>query len=232
MKALLRTISVSASLAILSAGEVFAESAEPMAAHHDAAAAAASHVAASHVAEAAASHGAAAGHGSAPGLPQMDPTWFASQLFWLAVTFLVLYVVFAKKVLPELSNVLETRREHVQGDLDTAQTLKDEAEKVHQAYDEILDEARQKSSAVFSEIDEEIKLKAESEYKVFQERAQKETDVFEGRIDKAKFDALENMNSIAAEIAAEAAEKIIGVSTDLDKARDAVKNVTKQAKAA
>jgi len=111
-------------------------------------------------------------------------------------------------------------------------SLKDEAEKVYEAYNKILDEARKTSVSVFSDVDEDIKAKTANEILVFENRATKETSAFEANIEKAKANALEDMNSIAAEIAAEAAEKIIGVSTDIKKAKDVVENVSKRAKAA
>lgn len=176
--------------------------------------------------------GASHGEKASSGLPQMDPTWFPSQLFWLAITFVVLYVIFSKKVLPELSSIIESRREHIQGDLDNASSLKEEADKVHQAYNEILEDARQKSTSVFIETDEQIKERTENEYKSFEDRAQKETDVFEKRIEKAKIEAMGDMDAIAAEIAAEAAERIVGIATDIKDAKNVVKNVNKQNKKA
>lgn len=175
-----------------------------------------------------------AGHDShdagGAGLPQLDPTWFPSQLFWLAITVAVLYFVFSKRVLPELSSIIENRRTHIQNDLDNAQRLKHEAEEVQTAYETILEEARQKSTAIFVENEESMKEKIATEYQSFQDRAAKENDVFERRIEKAKQEAMEEMNTIAAEIAASAAEKIVGVSTDMKKAQDAVKTVSKDSK--
>lgn len=181
-----------------------------------------------HGAEHAVDHTDAA-HGAAPGLPQMDPTWFPSQIFWLAVTFLCLYIIFARKILPEISSTLETRRVQIDGDLETAQEMKNEAEKVHQAYDEILDGARKKSSELFVKADESIKKKANKKLDAFRERSASENADTEKLIEDAKKEAMSDMHSIAAEIASVAAEKIVGISTDLDKAKDLVKNIDRKA---
>lgn len=172
----------------------------------------------------------------AGGLPQMDPTWFASQLFWLVVLFAALYFVFAKTVLPNLSSTLENRREHIQGDLDSADSLKKEAEKVHQDYETILEEARAKASKLYQDIDEDIKAKSEKEYADFQDRLVKETQAVEAKILAAKQEAMAGMNDIAAEVAKEAAEKVVGIKPTLKSAKDAVQSIaggtTKTSKAA
>ncbi len=171
-----------------------------------------------------AAHGAA-GHAASSGLPQMDPTWFPSQIFWLAVTFAGLYVIFARKVLPDLSRTLENRRNQIQGDLDTAQNLKDEAESVHQAYEAILNEAKEKCSSMFIKVDEEIKKKTAKKMDGFALRAAKDMRDTEESIEEAKKAALGDMNTIAAEIASLAAQKIIGMEPDLDQAKTVVKKL-------
>lgn len=169
------------------------------------------------------------GHHESAGLPQMDPTWFPSQIFWLALTFTCLYIIFSRKILPEISSTLETRREQIQGDLDHARELKEEAEKVHAAYEEILDEARKKSADIFAETEENIKNKANKQLDDFREKTSKKTSETEAMIEAAKNDAMSDMHSIAAEIASVAAEKIVGISTDIDQAKSLVKNIDRKA---
>ncbi len=171
----------------------------------------------------------AAGHKKDAGIPQLDPTWFASQLFWLAITFVTLYVVFSKKVLPEFSKTIDSRNERIQGDLEEAQKLKEEAEKVHEAYEEILDGARVKSSDLFLKTEENIKGKSANTMDNFRERSLSQSQETEGKVEKAKKAAMKDMDVIAAEIASQAAEKIVGISTDLDQAKSVIKNINKKA---
>jgi F-type H+-transporting ATPase subunit b len=182
-----------------------------------------------HGGEAAGVHADAAAQHVSAGLPQMDPTWFPSQIFWLAVTFMCLYIIFARKILPEISSTLENRREQIEGDLDTAQAMKEEAEKVHQAYETILDGARKKASGLFIDADEDIKNKANQKLEAFRKRSAKKSADTEQVIAEAKDKAMSDMHSIAAEIASVAAEKIVGISTDLDRAKILVKNIDRKA---
>lgn len=179
------------------------------------------------------SHGADHAKEGGAGLPQFDPSSFPSQVFWLAITFGFLYIFFAKKTLPELSSIIEKRHEKIQNDLQSAEKLKSEAEDVQKAYEESLDKARADSSKHFSEAETAIKAKAASQYEAFQDKAATQIAETEKAVEKAKAKAIKDMDALAAEIAREAAEKIIGIETDLDQAKSAVKSLnTSKAKAA
>ena len=228
MKTLFTRIAVTASLALMFAGGALAADGH---AHgnfhglevdktdlvHDA-----THGAAHAVAE----HGE---HASSAGLPQLDPTWFANQLFWLTITFVTLYVIFSKKILPALSSTIEDRHERIQGDLAEAQKLKEQAEQVHEAYEEVLDEARTKSAALYTKAEDAIKSKTAKEMDTFRESSATKTKDAEKKIEKAKKAAMKDMDNIAAEIASKAAEKIVGIKTDVKQAKNVIDNINKKA---
>lgn len=168
-------------------------------------------------------------HDEVEGLPQLDFTTYTSQIFWMFVFFILLYVFFSKKSLPEISGTVETRREKIEGDLDNAHSLKEQAESVRGEYEEALSQARDKASATFKKAEEKIKEENNAKLEAFKDRSTKLTQDTEAKIEKAKEAALKETQSIAAEIASIAAEKIVGVSTDIKQAEDLVKNIQKKA---
>lgn len=185
--------------------------------------------------EAAAAHDAAAGGGheaASGGLPQFDPSTFPSQLFWLAATFLLLYLFFSIKTLPAISSVLENRREHIRSDLEMAEKLKAEAERAQEAYEKLLTNAREESSQAVSNVTGAIKARAEKEQQAFREKHEHEVGALEKRIAKAKTDAMKDMTVIAAEIASEAADRIVGIKTDLKQAQSVVQSLNSKKEAA
>ncbi len=164
-------------------------------------------------------------HKEVSGLPQLDFSTYASQGFWLAISFAILYIFFARKTLPEISSLLENRQEHIQNDLNAAENLRKEAECVQQAYDNILEEARNKASNFISEAEENIKDSAHNEAITYRERVLEKSKAAEKTMEKAKADAMGDMNAIAAEIAREAAQKIIGIETDINQAKTVVESI-------
>ncbi len=88
-------------------------------------------------------HGAEAA-GSA-GLPQLDPSYFPSQLFWLVVFFTLLYLLLSRVLLPKIGGVIETREKKIQGDIDAAAKANAEAQASLSAYDKAVAMARAES---------------------------------------------------------------------------------------
>ncbi|MCD8562538.1 MAG: hypothetical protein LRY54_00355 [Alphaproteobacteria bacterium] len=177
---------------------------------------------------------AAAAHGEehASGLPQLDPSTYPSQIFWLVIMFLVLYIVFSRRVLPVISGTLENRREHIESDFSSAERLQKEAADVHEAYEKILQDARLKADALYAEIEESIQAKSVKEVKAFHERMDKETKLTEARLEKSQKEIRAEMDGIVAEVARQAAEKIIGVSADLSQVKSMIKDLNEKPKAA
>lgn len=163
------------------------------------------------------------------GLPQLNFTTYPSQIFWLFIAFTILYFIFSKKTLPEISSTIENRREQVEGDMDNATKLKEEAEEVQTAYEDILAEARKKSADEFTKAEEKIKKVTNKKLEAFKELSNEKTAETEQVVEKAKQDAIGDMHSIAAEVASTAAEKIVGISTDIDQAKTLVKNIDRKA---
>ncbi len=151
-------------------------------------------------------HGEAA---SASTLPQLDPAWWPSQIFWLAVTFGVLYVLMAGRFLPSLGGAIEQRRDRMADDLDQAAEFKRQAEDAEAAYEKALADARAKAQAIAAdtraEVDKEIAgLQAETD-----EALDKQLAAAESRIAKMKADAAAKVREAAAETTRAVVETLI-----------------------
>ncbi len=169
---------------------------------------------------------AAGGHGdhheaSSGGLPQLDVTTYPGQIFWMIVTFVIMHIFFSRKSLPQISKTIEGRTDRIKNDLDTAEKLKDEVEAVQKSYEDSLTGARAEASKLFHDIEADIKARSDKYAKDFHEKSASQINELEKAIVDARKKAMDEMSDVAATIAAEAAEKIIGVRPD-DKAAHAV----------
>jgi len=90
-------------------------------------------------------------------MPQLDPTWFASQLFWLAITFTLLYFVLSRLILPPLEDVIVRRRQVVDDNVSEAEGLKTQAQQAQADYERALAEARSRAQQRMSDAVQEIK---------------------------------------------------------------------------
>lgn len=201
------------------------------------------HAAPSHVAPAAgADEVAVDGHAAADaahhaeeskgGLPQLDITTYPSQIFWLLIAFTALYLGFAKSILPGIGSVVEGRENLIKGTLDSAQALKDRADEIKAAYEKTLGNARASAVQAVQDVENASKKKAADQADDFRKQADDAMNAAEARVQSAKDKALGDMSHIAAEVASVAAEKITGVSTDMQKAKAIVDSIAEKAKAA
>ena len=72
------------------------------------------------------------------GMPQLDPEFWFSQIFWLVITFGILYLILSKIILPKISDNLETRKSQVLENLELAEKYKNESEAKLKEFDNIL----------------------------------------------------------------------------------------------
>lgn len=155
-------------------------------------------------------------------MPQFDPSSFPSQLFWLVVTFVALYLVLWRAVLPRISSVLEQRQEKIEDDLGRAEKLKAEAEEVLADYNKSLEEARAEAVANLKAAADEMAAEAAKRNESFAAELAARTGEAEDRIAKARSDALGNLKSVAVDSAAAATARLIGVEVGETEVKQAV----------
>ncbi|MGH6952803.1 MAG: F0F1 ATP synthase subunit B', partial [Alphaproteobacteria bacterium] len=97
-------------------------------------------------------------------MPQLDSATFPSQLVWLAITFVALYLVMWRVALPRVAEVLEGRRRRIDDNLERAGTLKDEAKAVLAAYEKTLAEARAHAQASLAAAGAELAAAAQGSH--------------------------------------------------------------------
>lgn len=166
---------------------------------------------------------------AAPGLPQLDPTWYASQSFWLLITFIILYALFSNRILPDLTRVIENRHEHIQNDLDTAEKLQKEAQGVHDEYDAVMAKARSEASHLYAEIDKDIKKKTEEEFSSLAARIIKDLQVAEKRITDTKKDVIVEIDKMETKIIGQVVGKVAQIKAKDSDIKKALKDVKKVA---
>lgn len=134
-------------------------------------------------------------------MPQLDPTWFASQIFWLAITFLTLFFILSRIILPPLMGIMTQRRETVEGDLMTAQTMKAQAEEAKELYERTLAEARARSQQLLNDAMQEQKARGEQASKELETQVSKKLSDAEARIQAKKNELMAALTPAASELA-------------------------------
>lgn len=155
-------------------------------------------------------------------MPQLDLATFPPQLVWLAISFIVLYIIMARAGLPRVGGILAARRTRIDGDLERASQMKAEAEAVIAAYERALAEARQQAQQTMKQTTDRLNAEAAERQRKVAEKLGAETAAAERRIAEAKRAALGNVREIAVEVARSAAAKLTGEQIDGARAGAAV----------
>ncbi|NKD46185.1 F0F1 ATP synthase subunit B' [Haematospirillum jordaniae] len=161
-------------------------------------------------------------------MPQFEPSTFASQLFWLAVTFTLLYVLVSRYAIPRLGEIMEQRQRTVEDDLDRAKQLKAETETSIRAYEKALTDARSKAQDLLRQAQEEVTRQAEIRNREVSVRLAAQIRDGEDRIAKARDAALVSVRDLASVVASDAAAKLSGVAFDAERVRSAVADAVKE----
>jgi F-type H+-transporting ATPase subunit b len=160
--------------------------------------------------------------GHKTGFPPLDPSTFAPQLFWLALTFALFYVLLKRMALPRVGQVIEERRERIERDIAKAESLKVETEQALASYERALGEARAKASAIAKDMHAVLTAETDAERaKLDTQTAHRIADA-EARIAQEKARAMAGIAHIAGETAGAIVAKLIGKEASPDEVQRAL----------
>jgi F-type H+-transporting ATPase subunit b len=161
-------------------------------------------------------------------MPQFDPASFSPQLVWLGITFLALYLLMSKLIIPRVSGILAQREDRIDGNLQRAEALKEEAAQVLAAYQKAIADARAQAQSALAKAAADIAAETAAREAEFAKKMADQTAAAEAGIRAAKAKALADVRGIAAEVAALMAGKVIGASIDGGAVSQAVDSVMKE----
>ena len=162
------------------------------------------------------------------GMPQLNPsTWFP-QIFWLIITFSFLYIIISKIVLPRLSESIEQRNDHISDNIDEARNLKDQAEEQYQEYLKVIAKAKKEAQDLIEKNKKNLQEEFESKKKEIKIKSEEKLQEVEKEINNFKNAAMTSINDIAQQIAKNLVKKVSNVETNEASARAIVDEVSKK----
>jgi len=148
------------------------------------------------------------------GMPQLNPEFWVSQIFWLTLTFGILYMVLSKFILPKISANLETRKSKILENIEAAEKDRKESELKIKEYDKIVQDSKAEAKNYFNQarkkILKDINLKKDKLDKELNEEIKK----VEIEIQDLKNKAPDKINKIAIETSADLIQQLIGVEVN------------------
>jgi len=156
------------------------------------------------------------------GFPPFDPQTFASQLFWLALIFIALYLLMSRIALPRIGSILEERRRHVDADLAEAQRIKDDSDAAIAAHEKALAEARARAQMLANATREKAAAAADARRKAVDADLRARVAEADKTIGARRSTAMTNVHDIASEAAAAIVERLTGTAAATQEVAEAV----------
>ena len=162
------------------------------------------------------------------GMPQLNPEFWISQIFWLTLTFGILYVVLSKLILPKISANLELRKSQIQENIEAAEKQRKSSESKLKEYEDIILKSKLEAKNIFKDAREKVLKNINSKRETLDKQIDEEIKKAEQEINVLKKSAPEKINKIAIETSSELVKKLIGAEVNNSSISAIVNDLTKR----
>ncbi len=162
-------------------------------------------------------------------MPQLNPEFFISQLFWLAVFFSILFIFLWRVSLPRIANVLEARQSKINSDLSTAKELQEKALEVEKSINDQINLAKNESDEQIKNTITSIQQEVASKLTLLDKELEEKISNSENEILKNKNDQMKNIDEEISNITKITISKFADIKLDkseIDQAIDSIKGKT------
>ena len=162
------------------------------------------------------------------GMPQLDPTYWASQGFWLILIFTILYISISKFYLPKIKDNLDNRENKIKEDLENANKFKEQSEAKLKEYEIILENAKKEVSKIHFESKNILDKEIQSKKDIIEKEIEKELVKAQKDIIELKKNSISSIQKISENIAANIIENISGEKLNESSIKAAVEDISKK----
>ena len=148
------------------------------------------------------------------GMPQLNPEFWISQIFWLTLTFGTLYIILSKLILPKISDNLETRKSKILENIEAADKQREDSVKKLKEYDQIISRTKLEAKTIFNQAREKALKDINEKKEVLDRQVDNEISNAEEEIKALRKSAPEKISRIAIETSSELLQKLIGAEVN------------------
>ena len=148
------------------------------------------------------------------GMPQLDTEFWISQIFWLAITFSILFVLLSKFILPKISANLETRKSLILENISTAEKRREESESKIKEYNEIIKKSKNEAKNLMNQAKKKLMKDINQKKETLEKDLTNEIQKVEIEIQEFRNKAPEKINKIAVETSTDLLQQLIGADVN------------------
>ena len=148
------------------------------------------------------------------GMPQLNPEFWVSQIFWLVLTFGIMYLVLSKLILPKISNNLESRKSQILENIEAAEKQREDSETKLKEYDQIILKSKTEANGILNQAREKAIKDINAKRDVLDKQIDEEISKAEEEIQALRDNAPDKINKIAIDTSSELLQKLIGAEVN------------------
>jgi len=156
------------------------------------------------------------------GMPQLDPTYWASQAFWLILIFTLLYLALSKMFIPKIKESIDDRENKIKDDLDEAQKLKLIAEEKLKEYEITIENSKKEVQKIIFESKNKLNSEIQNKKREIEKEIELEVKSAEREIEDLKKESLASIVAISEEMASKVIEMVSGEQLNQSSVKAAV----------
>tara|TARA_B100000287_G_C20578670_1_gene759454 strand:- start:679 stop:1269 length:591 start_codon:yes stop_codon:yes gene_type:complete len=164
------------------------------------------------------------------GMPQLNPEFWFSQIFWLILTFSILFIVLSKFILPKISENLESRKLKILENIQLAEKQREESEMKIKEFEKIILDKKNEAKKYFNDSRQKLLSEINKKKDALEKEIDQEIKTAEKEINDLKNKAPEKINKIAIETSANLIKQLIGVEVNNSNVSAIVEDLSKKNK--
>jgi len=155
-------------------------------------------------------------------MPQFDVTFFESQIFWTIVSFIILFIVLDRFVLPRIANILKKRTQLIEDEIAEAHRKREEAETLKSEYTGKLADIDKEAKKMFDESEKRIVEKRNQLMGEWKDEMERNKRQFLEDAEVTRQQAIRDIRKQSADLIVSATEQLIHHKMDESDAQDAL----------
>ncbi len=162
------------------------------------------------------------------GMPQLNPEFWLSQIFWLIITFGILFITLSKLILPKISETLEVRKSQISENIEAAEKEREESENKIKEYEKIILDSKTEAKNYFNKAREKILKDIDKKKEMIESEINEEINKAEIEISEFVSNSPEKINKIAAETSSDLIKQLIEVEVNNSSITAIVENISRK----
>jgi len=162
------------------------------------------------------------------GMPQLNPEFWFSQIFWLIITFGIMFILLSKLILPKISENLEIRKAQILENIEAAEKQREESDKKLEEYDKLITNSKNEAKTYFNKAREEILKDVDKKRENLEKEINEEVNNVEKEILDLKNKSPEKIRKIAVETSADLIKQLIGAEVNNSSISAIVEDVSRK----